>query len=78
MATRKGKSRAKTVAQRGDDGYLKLRLVLDVDFVSNGTPRETLEANLKRICDRAADEGLISAQTEAEVDSWHCRVEGRE
>jgi hypothetical protein len=56
----------------------KLRLVLDVDYIPDGTSKERLEEMLKDIASYAADRGLMTGDTAAYVDSWHARVEDRE
>ena len=57
---------------------VKLRLVLDIDYIPDGTPKEELERMLKAIPDRAAEDGLMTCDTRAMVDSWSTRVEDRE
>ena len=57
---------------------IKLRLVLDVDYEPGSTSKEELEAMLKDIPNYAAGVGLMSGETDAEVDSWHARVEDSE
>ena len=57
---------------------IKLRLVLDVDYVPDGTSQEELEAILKGIADSAANDGRMTGDTRAIVDSWHARVEDLE
>lgn len=52
----------------------KLRLILDVEFETNGEPIESLSAMLEDIPRRAASEGLLTASTCAEVSSWTCKV----
>lgn len=57
------------------DKLVRARLTLDVVFQPNGTPVETLLANLRRIPELAAGEGLMSGSTEAYVESWEAEVE---
>ena len=57
---------------------VKLRLVLDVDYIPNGVSQYTLKDMLvEGIANRAAGEGLMTCATAAEVKRWHAHVEDR-
>jgi len=60
-----------------DKGITKLRLVIDVDYLNNGEAEETLEHLLKSIADSAANDGLMTGETSAEVDTWTAKVSRR-
>lgn len=57
------------------DNALQARLVLDVTYALNGVPREEMLAHLRRACERAIGTGMLSGETEAEVDEYQLRVE---
>jgi hypothetical protein len=60
-----------------DNSILKLRLIVDVDYVPNGVSKDALEDMLKSIVDRAANDGLMTGETPAEVDTWTAKVSER-
>ena len=69
-------------ARRKDQGAapdgpsgVTLRLVLDVRYEANGAGTEDLKRLLDGICDHAANEGLMTGGTAAEVVEWFARVE---
>lgn len=49
---------------------ITLKLVLTVTFKKNGVSDEELKENLRAIADRAAGDGLMTGETEAEVIVW--------
>ena len=53
---------------------MKLKLNVEVEYDLNGASKETLVENLKYIASNAAGNGLMSADTEAEVTSWKSEV----
>lgn len=57
---------------------VKMRLVLEVEYVPNGTTKKCLTEMLKAIADRAYDNGLMTDDTPAEVDKWTANVEAVE
>lgn len=56
------------------NNQIKLRLILDVTYDPNGTDIETLKDMLADVADRAANDGLLTGSTSAEVDAWNCDV----
>jgi len=60
-----------------DKGITKLRLVIDVDYFNNGEAEETLEHLLKAIAAKAANDGLMTGETPAEVETWTAKVSKR-
>jgi hypothetical protein len=55
---------------------LKLRMILDVEFETNGEPDlRQLECNLDWIAAHASLHGLMSEDTKAEVKQWQVKVE---
>lgn len=57
---------------------IKLRLVLDIDYIPNGVTKAYLEYMLKKMIDHTAGEGLMTLDTPAEVETWHVAVEDRQ
>jgi len=53
---------------------ISLRLILDVTYELNGIPKEDLKYFLADIAKRAADEGLFTHDTPAEVTSWDYQI----
>lgn len=49
---------------------LIVRLTLDVTFDLNETDPDKLHHNLRRVAERAVEEGLLSQDTEAEVNNY--------
>ena len=70
MAT---KWRTETMANQ----IIKLRLIVDIDYIPNGVSEDALEGMLKSIVDRAANDGLMTGATPAEVDTWTAKVNKR-
>jgi hypothetical protein len=58
-----------------DNGLVKMRLTLDVSYQPNGVSAEALADLLRAIADSAAGDGLMTGETEAEVDTWECKVQ---
>lgn len=54
---------------------VKLRLTVDVHYHANGTSITKLENMLKGIADHAANRGLMTEETPAEVETWYAHVE---
>ena len=53
---------------------VKLRLILDIEYETNGTPVPELKEMMKYITHNAAGEGLMTGGTEAEVNTWKAEV----
>ena len=53
---------------------ITLKLVLTVTFVKHGVSDEELKANMRAIAGHAADRGLMTSETEAEVETWAAEV----
>lgn len=53
----------------------KLRLVLDVEYLANGTHLDNLKFLLGEVATGAMNRGMITGNTPAEVESWRHRVE---
>lgn len=53
----------------------KLQLVLNVTYNDNGVAEETLRRLLDNLVAHAVDEGLLTGETEAEVEEYTHRVE---
>ena len=64
--------------EKQTEPIVKLRLVLDVDYIPNGVSKTYLENILESIADKAAGDGLMTCDTNAMVDTWHARIEERE
>ena len=56
---------------------IKLRLTLDIDYISNGVSQDELEKTLENMLNRAADDGLMTYGVAAEVDEWRFRIAER-
>lgn len=52
----------------------RLTLQLTVDYDLHGVDPADMAANLQRLVERAIGEGLLTGETEAEVDTWVARV----
>lgn len=53
---------------------MQLRLTIDVTYAPNGVSEQELSAILRYIADYAADRGLITGETPAEVVSYETTV----
>lgn len=49
---------------------VRARLTLDVSYLLNGEAAPEMLARLRRMCERAIGEGLLTGETAAEVDTW--------
>jgi hypothetical protein len=63
-------SKAKSVGKR----RVQLRLTLDVTYRPNGVSTGQLRGNLLKIVRIAADDGVMSGESEAVVDHWRSEV----
>ena len=54
---------------------IKLRLTLDVEYIPNGASLRELKSTLEAITRFAADKGLMTGDSPAEVDDWKFKVE---
>jgi hypothetical protein len=52
-----------------------IRMTLTVTYQSNGVPDDELAAHLQFIGEYAADNGMMSGNTDATVDDWRVDVE---
>lgn len=53
----------------------KLRLILDVEYLANGTHLDNLKFLLGEVATGAMSRGMITGNTPAEVECWQHRVE---
>lgn len=51
-----------------------LELKLQVTYEPNGVPVDELRAMLRSIVDYAVNNGMMTEDTEAEVEDWKCDV----
>jgi hypothetical protein len=58
----------------GQGGLVKLTLQLDVEYRPNGVPESELRWYLDQLAKRAAGEGLMTGESEAEVEQWRAKV----
>lgn len=56
---------------------MKLRLIVDVEYLPYGVKKEHLKDMLEDIVRHAASEGLFTNYTDAEVETYSCVVEER-
>ena len=56
---------------------IKFRLTLDVDYVSNGESKDALKSLLFGVPDYLANRGLLTQETNAEVNRWAWQVKQR-
>ena len=56
------------------DDVIKLRLVIEVDYTPNGATVGELTDLLKSIGERAANDGQLTGETPAEVETWTSKV----
>jgi hypothetical protein len=66
---------ATTTTPNQENTMRQLRLVLDVTFNDNGVAEETLRQLLDNLLMHAISHGLLTGETEAEVESYTHRVE---
>lgn len=66
-------SRTAEVAAAETD-TVSVRLTLDVSYSLNGEAAKTMAANLRRMCERAIGEGLLTGASDAEVDEYAIAV----
>lgn len=55
----------------------KLRLILDVDFDPQGVDRDTLVRQMHDVVNRAVNDGTLTGDTPATVESYNFKVIGR-
>lgn len=55
---------------------IRARLTLDVTYTLNGVAGDLMIQNLRKMCERAIGEGMLTGNTEAEVDEYSMDVEG--
>ena len=48
----------------------KIRLTLDVTYTLNGENATEMVGRLRRMCERAIGEGMLTGETDAEVDEY--------
>jgi hypothetical protein len=53
----------------------KIRLTVDVAYIPNGTSKEWLKDNLMNMVSNAIDNGLLTGESDAEVDTYNIKVE---
>lgn len=53
---------------------MKLRLTLDVEYIPNGVDAQWLKDNLMNVASRAIGEGLLTGDSEAEVETYLIKV----
>jgi hypothetical protein len=54
---------------------LKLRLIFDIEYAPHGVSEHRLRYLLEEeVAGRALNEGLLTGDTEAEVEAWQYRV----
>ena len=49
---------------------IKVRLTLDVTYDLNGENATEMVGRLRRMCERAIGEGMLTGETDAEVDEY--------
>lgn len=54
---------------------MKLRLIMDVEYTSNGVPEDILKQRLMDLAADGNDEGRLTGSSDAEVVSWRATVE---
>jgi hypothetical protein len=53
---------------------MKLRLILDVEYLSNTTNENQLRAMLTHMVNHAVSVGGLTGETDAEVEAWDMRI----
>jgi len=53
----------------------KFRLTVDVDYIPHGTSKKVLEEMLVDLVEHASSVGLMTRETDAEVENWTARVD---
>ena len=61
-------------ARYGASNAVKMRLILDVTYNLNGENAVEMASNLRKMCNRAIGEGMLTGETDAEVDESDIRV----
>lgn len=54
---------------------VKMRLILEVDFIPNGESNLTLKTQMREIANYAVNRGLITGETNADIEGWNAKVE---
>ncbi len=57
------------------NGNVEMRLTLDVTYILNGESAEAMRHRLLAVAERAIGEGLLTGETDAEVDEYSIRVQ---
>lgn len=58
-----------------EEKTLRLRLILEVEYNPNGVSEEYLRHKLGYIATAAAGDGLLTGDSEADVEMWISKVE---
>lgn len=61
-------------AHYGASNVVKMRLILDVTYNLNGENAVEMASNLRKMCNRAIGEGMLTGEADAEVDESDIRV----
>ena len=61
-------------ARYGASNVVKMRLILDVTYNLNGENAIEMASNLRKMCNRAIGDGMLTGETDAEVDESDIRV----
>ena len=61
-------------ARYGASNVAKMRLILDVTYNLNGENAVEMASNLRKMCNRAIGEGMLTGEADAEVDESDIRV----
>ena len=54
---------------------IRMRLILEVDFIPNGESNLALKTQMKEIVTYAFNRGLITGETNADIEGWQANVE---
>lgn len=53
---------------------LKLRLSLDIEYTLNGVSEQYLRRQLEFIMENAMSNGMVTGESDAEIENWDMRI----
>lgn len=64
-----------TAVAGSQNKFLRLRLVVDIDFVPHSASEQQIADNMQHLAKVAITEGLFTQGCDAEIEDWNARVE---
>lgn len=60
--------------RKEDEGRIKVRLILDVEYILNGENVTEMAGRLRKMCEYAIGNGMLTGETDAEVEQYSMDV----